>query len=224
MALSDIQEIINRIETEIVQKTQYSWASQVQLNFNGYISTYGPIQIVCNPTEKYTLGILEDGTVNYNIGVTGIIQELETNLPIINNVFEPNTNYDPDGSDDYDEMTLAELKAQKIAAYQQLSNIQTSDWTGYLQKSMQDFIKDYQPIIFKTVDGIEYIIDETADFSQASTIVLTYTQPEPEVGNDTITEDETDEDLLPPNDDTMPDDNNSETENSNLPESDKIIR
>ena len=58
---------------------------------------------------------MEDGTVNYNIGVTGIIQELETNLPIINNVFEPNTNYDPDGSDDYDNMTLAELKEQKIA-------------------------------------------------------------------------------------------------------------
>jgi hypothetical protein len=207
MANYTIQEQINRIETEIVQRTQGIWASEVQLNFNGYISTYGPIQIICNPTEKYILGILEDGTKNYSTEVVGVIQELQTDLSIANNIFEPNTNYDPDDNKDgnhdnddiYDTMSITELKQNKIAVYQQLSNKQTSDWTEYLQKSMQNFINYYQPIIFKTVDGIEYIIDETADFSQASTIVLTYTQPEPEVGDDTVPENETDEDLLPSN-------------------------
>lgn len=199
MADYTIQNKINRIETEIVQRTQSAWSFVVQPNFNGYISTYGPIQIACNPTEKYTLGILEDSTVNYNIGVTGIIQELETDLSIINNVFEPNTNYDPDDNDDYDNYDITTLKNQKITAYQELSNQQQSTWENTLKGSMQEFIKDYQPIIFKTVSGIEYIIDETADFSQVNTIILTYTQPEPEVGNDTVSEDETDADLLPSN-------------------------
>ena len=210
MALSDIQNKINRIETEIAQRTQDIWVSSVQPRFDGYISTYGPIQIVCNPTEKYILGILEDGTKNYSTEVVGVIQELQTDLSIANNIFEPNTNYDPDDNKDgnhdnddiYDTMSITELKQNKITVYNELAMQQDQDWViTFTQPICNGFINDYQPIIFKTVDGIEYIIDETADFSQASTIVLTYTQPEPEVGDDTVSEDETDEDLLPSNSD-----------------------
>ena len=200
-SVSEIQEAINRIETEIVQRTQEFWLDPIQLKINGYISTYGPIQIVCSPTEKYTLGILEDGTTNYNISAAGIIQELETDLSIINNVFEHNTNYDPIPDDDYDDDDIATLKSQKTETYQLLSEKQKYSWVNdFYYPIVNGFINQYQPVVFKTADGIEYVIDETADFSQASTITLTYTQPEPEVNDDTIIENETDEDLLSSND------------------------